>query len=192
MDASFIKSAVRSGQFPAPDRTEFAFAGRSNVGKSSLINKLLNSKKLAKTSSRPGKTRTINFFSVGKDLYFADLPGYGYAGVSFKLRRDWKILVENYLKGRSNLKAVVVIIDIRRKAGEADLELLGWLRAFNIESIVVLTKADKLSKNAVQKQIAMISKQFEDEALGRPILFSSKTGQGKENLWKKIGEIKES
>jgi GTP-binding protein len=192
MDAFFIKSAVRPEQFPIPDRAEFAFAGRSNVGKSSLINKLINYKKLAKTSSRPGKTRTINFFSVGKDLYFADFPGYGYAEVSLKLRRNWKKLIEDYLKGRSNLKAVVVIIDIRREAGEADLELLNWLKAFNIESIVALTKADKLSKNALRKQITLISRQFEDETFGHPIPFSAKTGQGKEELWKRIEEIKES
>ena len=192
MDVFFIKSAVYPEQFPPPDRTEFAFAGRSNVGKSSLLNKLVNSKKLAKTSSRPGRTRAINFFSVGKDLYFTDLPGYGYAEVSLKLRRNWKRLIEDYLKERSNLKAVVVIIDIRRKAGEGDLDLLKWLKAFNIESIIVLTKADKLSKNTVQKQIALISRQLEDETFGQPIPFSAKTGQGKEELWKRIEEIKES
>ena len=188
MNAFFIKSAVHPEQFPPPDRAEFAFAGRSNVGKSSLINKLLNSKKLAKTSSRPGKTRAINFFSVGKDLYFADLPGYGYAEVSLKLRRNWKTLVEDYLKRRPNLKAVVVIIDIRRKVGKGDLDLLNWLYAFNVKPIVVLTKVDKLSRNAAQKQIVLISKQLENEAYGQPIPFSAKTGQGKDEILRRIRE----
>ena len=189
MDVLFIKSAVSSEQFPPPDRAEFAFAGRSNVGKSSLLNKLVNSKKLAKTSSRPGRTRTINFFSVGKDLYFTDLPGYGYAEVPLKERRKWKQIVEDYLKGRPNLRAVIVIIDIRRKAGERDLDLINWLTAFNIEVIIVLTKVDKLSKAAVQKQMALVLKQFKDEAFGQPILFSAKTGQGKEELWRRIKEV---
>ena len=192
MQVSFLKSATRPEQFPPPDKPEVAFAGRSNVGKSSLINRLVNSRKLARTSTRPGRTRSINFFSFGKALYLTDLPGYGYAGVSIKVRRDWKKLVEIYLKKRSNLKAVVVIMDIRREPGEGDLDLLNWLKAFQIKSIIVLTKVDKLSKNEVNRQIDLISNQLLKESFDQPILFSAKTGQGRKELWKKIQEIVES
>ena len=190
MQVSFLKSATRPEQFPPADRPEIAFAGRSNVGKSSLINRLVNSRKLARTSSRPGRTRLINFFSVGKTLYLTDLPGYGYAEVPIKIRRDWKGFVESYLKNRLNLKAVVVIIDIRRELGEGDLDLLNWLKAFQITSIIVLTKVDKLSRNQVNKQINLISNQLTEESFyDQPIPFSSKTGQGIQELWKRINEI---
>ena len=192
MQVSFLKSAIRPEQFPPSDRPEVAFAGRSNVGKSSLINRLVNSRKLARTSSRPGRTRSINFFSFGKALYLTDLPGYGYAGVSIKVRRDWKGLIETYLKKRFNLKAVVVIMDIRREPGEGDLDLLNWLKAFQIKSIIVLTKVDKLSRSQVNRQIDLISNQLLKESFDQPILFSAKTGQGRKELWKKINEIIES
>jgi len=188
MEVSFFKSATLPEQFPPADRPEVAFAGRSNVGKSSLINRLVNSRKLARTSSTPGRTRSINFFSVGKALYLTDLPGYGYAGVPLNVRRDWKKLVEAYLKKRTNLKAVVVIMDIRRKPGQGDLDLLNWLKAFQIKSIIVLTKVDKLSKSGVNKQIDLISNQLLKESFGQPITFSAKTGQGKQEIWGRINE----
>jgi len=188
MEVSFLKSAIRPEHFPPSDRPEIAFAGRSNVGKSSLINRLVNSRKLARTSSRPGRTRSINFFSVGKTLYLTDLPGYGYAGVPLNVRRDWKKLVEAYLKKRINLKAVVVIMDIRRKPGQGDLDLLNWLKAFQIKSIIVLTKVDKLSKSGVNRQIDLISNQLLKESFGQPITFSAKTGQGKQEIWERINE----
>lgn len=189
MQFSFLKSAIRPEHFPPPDRPEIAFAGRSNVGKSSLINRLANSPKLARTSSRPGRTRSINFFSVGEALFFTDLPGYGYAQVPVRERRNWKVLVESYLRGRPSLKAVVVIIDIRRKPGQGDLDLLRWLQAFGIEAIVVLTKVDKLSRNKARGQLDLISAQLIEEGLGEPISFSAKTGQGREELWEKIREM---
>ena len=188
MEVSFFKSATLPEQFPPADRPEIAFAGRSNVGKSSLINRLVNSRKLARTSSSPGRTRSINFFSVGKTLYLTDLPGYGYAGVPLHIRRDWKKLVETYLKKRSNLKAVVVIIDIRRKLSEGDLDLLNWLKVFQIKPIIVLTKIDKLSKSQANKQIDSISNQLIEEGFGLPIAFSAKTGQGKQEIWERINE----
>jgi GTP-binding protein len=188
MEFSFIKSAVRPSQFPPPDRAEIAFAGKSNVGKSSLINRLVNSPKLARTSSRPGRTRAINFFNAGKDLCLTDLPGYGYAEAPLKLRRNWKLLIETYLKKRHNLKAVVVIIDIRRNMGQGDLELLHWLKTYEIDAIVVLTKADKVSKGKAKYSLNVISSQLMQEGFGQPISFSAKTGQGRQELWKAIKE----
>ncbi|MBW2005502.1 MAG: YihA family ribosome biogenesis GTP-binding protein [Deltaproteobacteria bacterium] len=189
MEVSFLKSAALPEQFPPSDRPEIAFAGRSNVGKSSLINRLINSRNIARTSSRPGRTRSINFFSVGKNLHLTDLPGYGYAGVPLNVRQSWKKLVETYLKKRPNLKAVVVIIDIRRKVAEGDLDLLTWLKVFQIKPIIVLTKIDKLSKSQARRQFDLFSKELIKEGFGPPIAFSAKTGQGKQELWKKINEI---
>jgi GTP-binding protein len=188
MEFSFIKSAVKPSQFPPPDRPEIAFAGRSNVGKSSLINTLVNSPKLARTSARPGRTRAINFFNVGKTLCLTDLPGYGYAEAPLKLRRNWKVLIETYLKKRHNLKAVVVIIDIRRTLGQGDLELLRWLKTYEIDAIVVLTKADKVSKGKAKHHQDVTASQLMQEGFGQPISFSAKTGQGKQELWKAIEE----
>lgn len=189
MEFSFLKSAVRPEQFPPPDRPEVAFAGRSNVGKSSLINRLVNSPKLARTSSRPGRTRAINFFSVGKVFCLTDLPGYGYAEVPLNVRRNWKVLVDSYLKKRLNLKSVVVILDIRRNPAQGDLDLLHWLRTFEIKTIIVLTKTDKLSKIKAKRQLDLISTQLTKEGFAKPILFSAKTGQGRQELWEKINEI---
>jgi len=188
MEFSFIKSAVQPAQFPPPDKPEIAFAGRSNVGKSSLINRLVNSPKLARTSSRPGRTRAINFFDVDRRFCLTDLPGYGYAEVPLKLRRNWKALVETYLKKRHNLKAVVVIIDIRRNLGQGDLELLRWLNTYKINAIVVLTKADKVSRGKARHHENEISSQLMQEGFGRPIIFSAKTGQGRQEVWKAIEE----
>lgn len=192
MEVTFLKSAILPEQFPPSDRPEIAFSGRSNVGKSSLINRLVNSRKLARTSSKPGRTRSINFFSVGKNLLLTDLPGYGYAGVPLKIRRDWKKLVETYLKKRFNLKAVVVIIDIRRKLSKGDLDLLCWLKVFQIRPIIVLTKVDKFSKSEARRQFDMISKELMKKEFSPPIAFSAKTGQGRHELWEKIHEIARS
>jgi GTP-binding protein len=188
MQISFVKSVTIPEQFPPSDRPEIAFAGRSNVGKSSLINSLINSRKVARTSSRPGRTRSINFFSVGKCLYFTDLPGYGYAEVSRHVRQSWKSLIETYLQKRPNLKGVVVIIDIRRNLGEGDVDLLNWLTIFRITPIIVLTKIDKLSKSQAHKQFDLISRELIKKGFHHPVAFSAKTGQGRRDLWEKINE----
>jgi GTP-binding protein len=183
--AEFVTSAVRPSQFPPPDRPEFAFAGRSNVGKSSLINTLVNRKKLVLTSSTPGKTRLINFFCVNDALMFVDLPGYGYARVPAAERRRWRPMIESYLAGRPNLKAVIVILDARRTPAAEEAQLLEWLAERGIPPILVVTKSDKLSKTAQKKQLLDIA-----FALGADqedlLLFSSKSRQGWDALWKAI------
>jgi GTP-binding protein len=186
MDATFIKSAFNESQYPPEDRPEIAFAGRSNVGKSSLINVLLNRKGLAKTSSRPGRTQAINFFGIGKGLYLVDLPGYGYARVPIAVKRTWRQMVETYLRHRPNLKAVVVILDIRRDLSQGDRDLLRWLKHYGIPSIPVLTKADKLSRQQGLKQAQWIARQLSETSSAGPTLFSSKTRQGREEIWEKI------
>ena len=188
-EVSFLTSAFKPKQFPPSDRPEIAFAGRSNVGKSSLINRLVERRNLARISARPGRTRSINFFSVENSLYLADLPGYGYAAVSQKIRQNWKRLVEAYLTRRPNLKAVVVIIDIRRGPGGADLELLNWLRAYEIRTVIVLTKADKVSRGKAKQRVDLISQQLAEGGLDQPLVFSAKTGQGSQRLIKIIDNI---
>jgi len=181
--AEFMTSAVRPQQYPAPDLPELAFAGRSNVGKSSLINTLVSRRKLVQTSSVPGKTRLINFFRVNEALMLVDLPGYGYARVSETERRKWRPMIEQYLSGRESLKAVVVILDIRRTPNEEDAQLLNWLDRREIPSVLIVTKADKLSKTAQAKQRTLIAAALEVEP-DELVLFSAKTRQGREELWR--------
>lgn len=189
MDVTFLISAFRESQYPPPDKPEIAFAGRSNVGKSSLINVLVNRKNIARTSSSPGRTRSINFYSVNKSLYFVDLPGYGFARVPIKVKKSWQKMVETYLQKRSNLKGVVVIIDIRRGPVSWDMDLLNWLRHYNIPNMIVLTKADKISRQQARKQARMIVNQFPGISTAAPILFSSKTREGREEIWESIREV---
>ena len=146
MDAKFLLSAFGKHQYPPADKPEIAFAGRSNVGKSSLINTLVNRRKLARTGSQPGRTQSINFFVLNDAIYLVDLPGYGYAKVPLKVKASWKEMVETYLNTRPNLKAVVVILDIRRDLSQGDRDLLDWLTQHGVGIILVLTKADKMSR----------------------------------------------
>lgn len=189
MDVSFHACAFREVQYPAPDRPEVAFAGRSNVGKSSLLNVLVNRRGLARTSSTPGRTQSINFFSVAGRLYFVDLPGYGYARVSRDARRSWGKMVETYLRNRSNLKAVVVILDIRRDPNQADLDLLEWLRGYGRSPIVVLTKADKFSRSRARQRASEISTQLGPLGASQAVLFSAQTREGREEIWRRIREV---
>ena len=187
-DITFVKSVYKTSQLPEPDLPEIAFAGRSNVGKSSLINKLLNRRKLVKVSSRPGKTQSLNFFQAAGQLYLVDLPGYGYAKVSRKLRNDWQGLISSYLLNRPTLCCVVVIVDIRHETKALDLELVSWLRGGQIPFLVVYTKIDKLKKGKVASQARIL-----DSGLGlRPeqrLLFSAKSGEGKENLSRELDQF---
>jgi len=189
MDSGFIISAFKKNQFPFPDRPEIAFSGKSNVGKSSLINVLVNRKKLAKTSSRPGRTQSINFFYAGKDLYFVDLPGYGFARVPLAIKKTWKKMVETYLGQRVNLAAMVLILDIRRDLSSGDKELADWLIYYGIEIIPVLTKADKFSRQKAKQRVSIIMNQFDKSFPYSPIVFSAKTKQGKTELWERIENI---
>jgi GTP-binding protein len=186
--AEFITSAVRPQQYPSPDLPEFAFAGRSNVGKSSLINTLVSRKKLVLTSSTPGKTRLINFFRVNDAFTLVDLPGYGYARVSEIERRKWQPMIEQYLSGRENLRAVVVLLDIRRTPGEEDAQLLGWLDRLGIPSVLAVTKADKLSKTAQARQLHVIAERLQ-VSFGEWVLFSAKSGLGRDILWKTLAGL---
>ncbi|HSM90957.1 MAG TPA: ribosome biogenesis GTP-binding protein YihA/YsxC [Desulfobacterales bacterium] len=183
--AEFVISAVRPQQYPAEELPEFAFAGRSNVGKSSLINTLVSRRKLVQTSSTPGKTRLINFFRVNDALMFVDLPGYGYARVSEEERRKWRPMIEQYLSRRENLKAVVLILDIRRTPNEEDAQLLNWLARREVAAVLVVTKADKLSKTSQLKQLKIIAGALETDP-DELVLFSAKSRLGRDVLWRTL------
>jgi len=189
MEVEFLKSAFREIDYPPPDKPEIAFAGRSNVGKSSLINVIVRRKKVARTSSRPGRTQAINFFSVDNRLYLVDLPGYGYARVPLKVKKSWGDMVETYLRKRFNIKAVVVILDIRRDPNSGDMNLLNWLKQYGINSILVLTKADKLSRSQSISRVKLIGSQLAEISADRPTTFSSKTGEGRGEIWEKIDRL---
>ena len=183
--AEFIKSATKPVQFTEPDLPEIAFAGRSNVGKSSLINTLVNRKNLVKTSSKPGCTQLINFFTINEEVSFVDLPGYGYAKVSKSIRAQWAPMVDRYLSVRKNLMGVILLIDIRRDPGKEEFELMNWFVKRRIPFLTVLTKTDKLSRTKQQKRLAILTKTLKrgKEDL---ILFSSKTRQGRDIVMDEI------
>jgi len=186
--AEFVKSATRPAEYPPEGAPEIAFAGRSNVGKSSLINRLAGVSRLARTSQTPGRTRLLNWFRVeppkGKTILFVDLPGYGYAKVSRGERDAWRPMVEAYLEGRRALRAVVVLIDARRGADAEEQQLIDWLEEVGVEVIAVLTKVDKLAKS--KRKPAGLAAQ---KALGLrrpPVLFSATVGDGVDDLWRSI------
>lgn len=180
----FLISAADIKQCPAGERPEVALAGRSNVGKSSLLNKLVGRRKLARTSRTPGRTQTINFFLVNDSFFLVDLPGYGYARVPKGLRERWGKTVEEYLKGRKQLRGVVQIVDLRHPPTENDLQLFKWLKLQGIPVLVVATKADKLSRGRCIRQAEVVRSDL--GLCGLPVLFSAVTGQGVGNLWAEI------
>ena len=156
--AEFLKSAVVPVDYAETDLPEIAFVGRSNVGKSSLINKLLNRRSLAKTSSTPGKTRLINFFLINKDLVFVDLPGYGYAKVPANVLRKWRAYMNDYLEGRQQLAGIVQLVDCRHLPTTLDKAMVGWMVESEIPFLIVLTKADKIKRGARQKTLSQARK----------------------------------
>ena len=186
MEVSFVKSAFDKSQYPPPDRPEIAFAGKSNVGKSSLINVLVNRKKLARTSSTPGRTQALNFFNVGDSISLVDLPGYGFARVPLKVKASWGGMVESYLKCRDNLKAVVVIMDIRRNISDDDINLINWLSEYNKGLIPVFTKVDKLNRKERASRLKALAMEFSRISNEKPVLFSAQTREGKDKVWKRI------
>ena len=187
LSTEFIKSATKPSEYPRGDFPEVAFAGKSNVGKSSLINTLVNRKGLAKTGSSPGRTQTLNFFRINGKLSFVDLPGYGFARVPLEVRKSWKPMVESYLQVREEIRLVILIMDARRGASPDDLDLLDWLDHHRIPSGIVFTKADKLSQleRARQKKSLAANPLLAGK---RFLFFSAETGEGKEELWQRIRE----
>jgi GTP-binding protein len=185
LSAEFVKSATKPSEYPPGNLPEVAIAGKSNVGKSSLINTLVNRKNLAKTSSEPGRTQTLNFFRVNEKLSLVDLPGYGFAKAPLEARRAWKPMVETYLQTREAIRLVILILDSRRGMSPEDSTLLDWLEYHEIPALIVLTKADKLSQfeRARQKKGLAAVPLLE----GRPLLFfSALTGEGKDEVWSLI------
>ena len=183
--SQFITSAVRPSQYPEPSFPEVAFAGRSNVGKSSLLNVLVNRKSLVKTSKIPGRTQLINFFLVNQAISLVDLPGYGYAKVPAAVKRTWGPMIETYLSERKTLNSVVLIMDIRRLPKEYEFNFIDWLTAQRLPCIPILTKTDKLSKTRQRKQRFVIAKLL-DMTPGQLILFSAKNRSGLSDVWHAI------
>ena len=188
ISAEFIKSAVWPEQYPPATLPEIAFVGRSNVGKSSLINVLVGRKNLAKTSNSPVRTQLINFFTINESLSFVDLPGYGFAKVSQSVKKNWGEMVETYLKERQSLALVVFILDIRRHPSKDDLSLRDWLEHYRIPYLNILTKTDKLSNNQAIARKRAIEKNLQVSSEKKPILFSAKTQKGKSDIWRFIEE----
>jgi len=179
----FVKSAFSEEHWTTDGLPEIAFLGRSNVGKSSLINSLLQRKGLARTSNTPGRTQSINFFLINESFYFVDLPGYGYAKVSKAMRKDWGKMAEDYLLKRQNLRLFIQLVDARHKPTELDLNLSEWLEFHQKKSLVVATKADKMSNNQLNKAFRLI----EDAIPHRQIIaYSSETGKGRDAVWREI------
>ena len=169
--------------FPENPYPEFAFAGKSNVGKSSLINGLMNRKSLARTSSQPGKTQTVNFYHVNNEVYFVDLPGYGYAKASVEVKEKWGKMVERYLKSTRMLKGVFLLVDIRHEPSQNDRTMFDWVIYNGFRPVVIATKLDKINRSQVQKHVKMIRTGLEMEKEEILIPFSSQTKQGRDEIW---------
>lgn len=181
--AEFVKSAFERRHWLSEGLPEIAFLGRSNVGKSSLLNSLLGRKELARTSNTPGRTQSINYFLVNDSFYFVDLPGYGYAKVSKSMRSDWGKMARDYLTDRPELVLFIQLIDSRHPPSELDKQLNDWLIVNDKPHLVVATKADKLSANQLQKQLAAIGRELPESKI---VAYSSSTGKGRDEVWAEI------
>lgn len=181
--------AVKPSQYPPEDLAEIAFAGRSNVGKSSLLNLLVNRKKLAYVSSTPGKTRTINFYRINDNFRIVDLPGYGYAKISKKVSEQWGEMIEGYLKMRPNIIKVIQLVDIRHEPSKQDVQMYSYLKNYDLDGVVVATKADKISKGALQKHISVIRKKLSMSVEDIVIPVSSLKKQGHDELLSVMKEM---
>ena len=188
LDVKLVISAVRVSQFPGDDKNEFLLVGRSNVGKSSFINTLINRKNFARTSSKPGKTQTLNFYLINDYFYLVDAPGYGFANVSKQLKNKFGLIMEDYLEQRKNLKMVFMLIDFRHKPTDDDIMMYNYLKHYNIPVSIICTKVDKISKNNHLKQISLISKTLNINESDL-ILFSSITKMGRTEIHDKITEV---
>ncbi len=184
--AEFSTTAVDPSGYPSDGLPEVALVGRSNVGKSSLINTLTGRKALARTSSAPGKTRTINFYRINNAFYLVDLPGYGYASVPLKERSAWKRMVERYFESRPAIKGVVVVLDCRRDPGPVETSLYLWLADLGKPVVTVTTKCDKLSRNRLSSRLALIRNSL---PFDEPVVFSAANGQGKSSVGAKIAAM---
>jgi len=185
-NVEMVISAVRPDQYPEDGLPEFALAGRSNVGKSSFINRMIGRKTLARISSKPGKTQTLNFYKIEEQLFFVDVPGYGYAKVSKSEREAWGKMIERYFTGRQELKAVVQIIDLRHPPTADDRMMYDFLKHYNIPCIVIATKADKIPKGKWDKHKKIVKETLEMEKNDPLIVFSSESGLGFEEAWRTI------
>jgi GTP-binding protein len=182
----FLKSVAQIDQKPRPSMPEIAVIGRSNVGKSSLINTIFNRKNVAKVSSTPGKTRLINYFSIDNRLYFVDLPGYGYAKLAKQRRGEWQTVIESYLKNNPDLKIVLLLIDSRHDIMDSDKIMIDWLNHYKIPYILILTKSDKISNNRYHTMRNNLRKKYPDQVILR---FSSKNRNGKDDILKILEQI---
>lgn len=185
-DVELVISAVRESQYPTDNKKEFLLIGRSNVGKSSFINTIINRKSFARTSATPGKTQTLNFYKVNDEFYLVDAPGYGFAKVRNKLKKKFGLIIENYLKSRENLQMVFLLIDFRHRPTEDDILMYDYLKYYNIPVTIVCTKVDKVSKNNHEKNKKAVLKELKLESDKDIILFSSITKNGKNEIYDEI------
>lgn len=179
-------SAIRKEQYPKEGLPEIALVGRSNVGKSSATNALLNRRNFARTSQTPGKTRTINFYKINNEFYFVDLPGYGYAKVSKSEKDKWGVIMERYLQDRQELCAIFLLVDIRHEPTNDDVMMYEWIKHFGYNCVVIATKADKISRGQYQKHISIIRKKLQLEKDEKVIPLSSSKKTGVEDVWNEI------
>lgn len=180
-----------TSKLPENIHPEVAFAGKSNVGKSSLINALMNRKNLARTSSQPGKTQTINYYNINDALYFVDLPGYGYAKVSLEIKAKWGKMIENYLRRSSQLKMVFLLLDIRHEPSENDRTMYDWIKKMGFQPVIIATKLDKINRSQIQKQVKLLREGLKASKDTVVIPFSAQTKQGRDEIYAILDQLLE-